>query len=39
VLGLASRSGGIDVAISFLRLVNLDNAIVDRLSRYEGRRL
>jgi len=25
-----------DVAISFLRLANLDNDIVDRLSRYEA---
>jgi hypothetical protein len=25
-----------DIAISFLRLANLDNDIVDRLSRYEG---
>jgi hypothetical protein len=26
-----------DLAISFLRLANLDNDIVDRLSRYEAR--
>lgn len=32
--GVASASR--DVAISFLRLANLDNDIVDRLSRYEA---
>ena len=29
-------NGSRDVAISFLRLANLDNEIVDRLSRYEA---
>ena len=28
--------GSRDIAISFLRLANLDNDIVDRLSRYEA---
>jgi hypothetical protein len=32
--GVASASR--DVAISFMRLANLDNDIVDRLSRYEA---
>ena len=25
-----------DIALSYLRLVNLDNELIDRLSRYEG---
>ena len=32
--GAASPSR--DVALSYLRLVNLDNELIDRLSRYEG---
>ena len=34
--GTHVANGSRDIAISFLRLANLDNDIVDRLSRYEG---
>jgi hypothetical protein len=30
------RSTWRDIALSYLRLANLDNELIDRLSRYEG---
>ncbi len=32
----ATASPSRDIALSYLRLVNLDNELIDRLSRYEG---
>jgi hypothetical protein len=34
--GASATNPSRDIALSYLRLVNLDNELIDRLSRYEG---
>jgi len=34
--GVSATNPSRDIALSYLRLANLDNELIDRLSRYEG---